>query len=92
MKRTQVAALLAGAALGLTGITAAVVLSRKEGRDAARRLIEKGRPVAEQAKVFGGKAAILLEPAGEEDARVHVLLVYDFRDRLRIEFSRPFES
>ncbi len=57
MKRTQVAALLAGAALGLTGITAAVVLSRKEGRDAARRLIEKGRPVAEQAKVFGEKAA-----------------------------------
>src|SRR5579871_3928097 len=53
MKRTQVAALLAGAALGLAGVTAAVVLSRKEGRETARKLIAKTQPVAEQARKAG---------------------------------------
>ncbi len=53
MKRTQVAALLAGAALGLAGVTVAVVLSRKEGRETARKLIAKTQPVAEQAKKAG---------------------------------------
>ena len=53
MKRTQVAALLAGAALGLAGVTVAVVLSRKDGRETARKLIAKTQPVAEQAKKAG---------------------------------------
>lgn len=53
MKRTQVAALLAGAALGLAGVTVAVVLSRKDGRETARKLIAKTQPVAEQARKAG---------------------------------------
>jgi hypothetical protein len=54
MKRTQVAALLAGAALGLAGVTAAtILLSRKEGRETARKLIAKTQPVAEQARKAG---------------------------------------
>jgi hypothetical protein len=57
MKRTQVAALLAGAALGMAGVAIAVVLSREEGREAASRLLEKSKPVAEQAKNFSGRAA-----------------------------------
>jgi hypothetical protein len=57
MKRTQVAALLVGALLGLAGVTIAVILSREEGRDAAGRLLEKSRPVAEQARSLSGRAA-----------------------------------
>ena len=57
MKRTQVAALLVGAALGLTGVAVAVMLSREEGRAAAGRLFEKSKPVAEQAKSLGERAA-----------------------------------
>jgi hypothetical protein len=57
MKRTQVAALLVGAALGLTGVAVAVILSREEGRAAAGRLVEKSKPVAEQAKSLGERAA-----------------------------------
>lgn len=54
MKRTQVAALLAGAALGLAGVTAVtIMLSRKEGRETARKLISKTQPVAEQARKAG---------------------------------------
>jgi hypothetical protein len=57
MKRTQVAALLVGAALGLAGVAVAVVLSREDGRAAAGRLVEKSKPVAEQAKSIGEHAA-----------------------------------
>jgi hypothetical protein len=57
MKRTQVAALLAGAALGLAGVAVAVVLSREEGREAASRLLEKSKPVAEQARSISQRAA-----------------------------------
>jgi hypothetical protein len=57
MKRTQVAALLVGALLGLAGVTVAVILSREEGRDAAGRLLEKSRPVAEQARSLSERAA-----------------------------------
>jgi hypothetical protein len=57
MKRTQVAALLVGAALGLTGVAVAVILSREEGRSAAGRLVERSKPVAEQAKILGERAA-----------------------------------
>ena len=46
-------ALLAGAALGIVGVTAAVVLSRKDGREAARKLVAKSQPVAEQARKAG---------------------------------------
>ena len=57
MKRTQLAALFAGAALGLTGVTLAVVLSRQEGRDAARKLLNRAAPVAEQARKAGERVA-----------------------------------
>lgn len=57
MKRTQMTALLAGAALGLTGVALAVVLSRKEGRDAARKLLNQAAPVADQARRAGGYVA-----------------------------------
>ncbi|MGO8947626.1 MAG: hypothetical protein ACLQUY_08180 [Ktedonobacterales bacterium] len=57
MKRSQVAALLAGATLGLAGAAIAIALSRKEGRAAAQRIIERSKPVAEQAKTLSGRAA-----------------------------------
>ncbi len=57
MKRGQVAALAFGAALGLTGVTVAVVLSRKEGREAARTLLGKTSTVAEQARKSGERVA-----------------------------------
>ncbi len=57
MKRVQAAALLAGAALGLTGVTVGVVLSRKEGREAARKLLARTGAVAEQARQVGGQMA-----------------------------------
>lgn len=57
MKRAQLAALFAGAALGLAGVTAAVVLSRQEGREAARKLLDRAAPVAEQARKAGERVA-----------------------------------
>lgn len=63
MKRTQVAALLAGAALGLTGVAVAVALSRKEGREAAKRLMDKTAPYAAQARQVGERVA---KTAGEQ--------------------------
>ncbi|MGZ3664310.1 MAG: hypothetical protein ACXVDA_07445 [Ktedonobacterales bacterium] len=57
MKRAQLAALFAGAALGLAGVTAAVVLSRQEGRDAARKFLDRAAPVAEQARKAGERVA-----------------------------------
>ena len=56
MKRTQVAALAAGTVVGLTGLAVAVVLSRREGRKAARRLLAKTEPLAERAKKAGSRA------------------------------------
>src|SRR5258708_20028320 len=53
MKRTQVAALVAGTALGLAGVTLGVVLSRKEGREATRKLLGKTSTMAEQARRTG---------------------------------------
>lgn len=50
MKRTQAAALLVGAALGVAGVAVAVVLSREEGRTAAKRLLDKTAPMAKQAR------------------------------------------
>jgi hypothetical protein len=41
MKRKQVAALIAGAALGMGCVALGVVLARKEGREAARRFIDQ---------------------------------------------------
>ncbi len=57
MKRTQVAALVAGATVGLMGVAIVVALSRKEGRDAAQRILEKSKPVADQAKNLSERAA-----------------------------------
>lgn len=61
MKRTQVAMLLAGVALGMAGVAAAIVLSREEGRQAAKRMIDKTAPVAaqarDQARQIGGRVA-----------------------------------
>jgi hypothetical protein len=53
MKKAQVAALLAGAALGLAGVTVTVVLARHEGREAARRLLAKTEPMAKRAREAG---------------------------------------
>ena len=53
MKRTQVAALVAGTALGLAGVTLGVVLSRKEGREATRKLLGKTSTMAKQARRTG---------------------------------------
>jgi hypothetical protein len=63
MKRAQVAALVAGAALGLAAVTA-VVLSRQESREAALRLAKtsadlgaQGTKVAGELAAQGGKVA-----------------------------------
>lgn len=50
MKRSQAAALIAGAAFGLTAVGLGIVLSRKEGRDAARKFLAQSSVVADQAR------------------------------------------
>lgn len=57
MKKTQAAALIAGAAFGLTAATVAVVLSRSEGREAAKRLLDKSAPMAQQVRGLSERAA-----------------------------------
>ncbi len=57
MTRGQVAALVAGATLGLAGVTLAIVVSRAEGREAARRLLDRTAPVADQMRKAGERAA-----------------------------------
>lgn len=57
MKRGQVAALLAGAALGLAGVTLGVIVSREEGRKAALRFLERSGTVADQARKAGERVA-----------------------------------
>ncbi len=64
MKRAQVAALVAGAALGLVGVTAAVALSRKENRATALKLARtsaelgaRGSKIASAWAVQGSKVA-----------------------------------
>lgn len=57
MTRGQVAALIAGATLGLAGVTLAIVVSRQEGRDAAKRLLDRTGTVADQARKAGERAA-----------------------------------
>lgn len=57
MKRGQVAALLAGAALGLAGVGIAIALSREEGRQAARRVMDKTAPYAQQARETSARLA-----------------------------------
>ncbi|MGH2486243.1 MAG: hypothetical protein ACRDHE_09545 [Ktedonobacterales bacterium] len=57
MRKTQTAALIAGTAFGLTAVTLGIVLTRREGREAAKRLIEKSTPVAQQAREIGGRVA-----------------------------------
>jgi hypothetical protein len=65
MKRAQVAALVAGAALGLAGVAAAaVVLARKENRETAMKLARtsaelstRGTKVASEWAVQGSKVA-----------------------------------
>lgn len=57
MKRGQVAALLAGTALGLAGVTIALVVARKEGREATKRFLERSSTVADQARKAGKRVA-----------------------------------
>jgi hypothetical protein len=47
-------ALLAGALVGVTGVTLAAILARQEGRTASRRLLAKAEPMAERAREAGG--------------------------------------
>lgn len=58
MTRGQWIALGGGATLGLIGVAAGVVLARREGREAASRLMAQyGAPLAEQAKQLGSQVA-----------------------------------
>lgn len=57
MKKTQAAALIAGAAFGLTAVTAGIVLSRPEGRQAAKKLLDKSAPAAKQVRDLSGRVA-----------------------------------
>lgn len=57
MNRGQWMAVAGGTALGLVGVAAGIVLSRREGRDAARRWLTKyGMPLAGSAWQFGATA------------------------------------
>jgi hypothetical protein len=62
MKRAQVAALVAGAALGLAGVTVALVLSRKENRETAIRLAQRSA----ELRAKGTKAASELAAQGSK--------------------------
>jgi hypothetical protein len=58
MKRGQWVALAGGVAVGLAGVGIGVALARREGREAARRLIEQyGLPLADQAKQLSTQIA-----------------------------------
>lgn len=57
MKRGQVAALIAGAALGFAGVGVAIVVSRAEGREATRRLLDRTAPVAGQVRKASERVA-----------------------------------
>jgi hypothetical protein len=80
MKRAQVAALVAGAALGLASVTAVVLLSRKENREAALKLAKtsaalgaKGSKIASewagQGSKVAGELAVQARKVGGEVAR-----------------------
>lgn len=57
MTRGQWMALAGGTALGLAGVASGVMLSRREGREAARRwLTQYGMPLADQAKLVAATA------------------------------------
>jgi polyhydroxyalkanoate synthesis regulator phasin len=56
MKRAQVAALVAGAALGLAGVTTAVVVfSRKENREKAIELAKTSAKLGKQGRKAAGE-------------------------------------
>ncbi len=58
MTRGQWIALASGVSLGLAGVAAGVILSRREGREAANRLMTQyGAPLAAQAKQLGSQVA-----------------------------------
>jgi hypothetical protein len=58
MTRGQWIALASGATLGLVGVATGVVLARREGREAANRLLAQyGAPLAAQAKQLGSQVA-----------------------------------
>ncbi len=73
MKRAQVAALVAGAALGLAGVTATVVVfSRKENRDKAIKLAKSTAKLGRKSgKAAGEWITLGTKAAGEwaEQAR-----------------------
>ncbi|HEX6540825.1 MAG TPA: hypothetical protein VF040_03645 [Ktedonobacterales bacterium] len=43
MKRGQIVALIAGAVLGIAGVTLGIILAREEGRTAARRFLDENQ-------------------------------------------------
>jgi hypothetical protein len=43
MKKGQLVALIAGATLGIAGVTIGVILAREEGREAARRFLNENQ-------------------------------------------------
>ena len=60
MKRSQVTALIAGTAVGMGCVALGIVLARKEGRDAARRLLaqsgDMGQKGSRAAATFANSA------------------------------------
>jgi hypothetical protein len=69
MKRAQVAALVAGAALGLVGVTAAIVLSRKETREAALNLARTSAELGAKGSKVAGELAVQARKISAEVAR-----------------------
>jgi hypothetical protein len=64
MKRGQVVALIAGATVGIAGVTLGVILARKEGRDAARRFLDEsqlGQKSVQAAQQFATSARKMSE-------------------------------
>ncbi|HEV8190841.1 MAG TPA: hypothetical protein VGP82_05070 [Ktedonobacterales bacterium] len=68
MKRGQLVALIAGATVGIAGVTLGVILARKEGRDAARRFLDESQ-VGQKSVQAAQQIATSARKVGEQVAR-----------------------
>lgn len=84
MKRAQVAALVAGAALGLAAVTtAAVVLSRRENREAALRMAQRSAELGAQSTKRASEWAAAQTKVASDWAAQSGKLANDWADQAR---------
>jgi hypothetical protein len=69
MKRGQVAALVAGAAVGLGCVALGFMLARKEGRDAARRFVDQYGELGQKSSHAAASIANSARQVGERAAK-----------------------